>query len=141
MGMYEALSKTSEEEQDGVEFRCPKVEKMEVEEQNMPMKLESALVEEELTKEVSKKQKPEESEEPTASQPLDLSTRRASPPPPPPPQPTPRLPVQSTAQESDLAIWQALSEHELVAALESCQLDDTFLTTATLLFATQTGII
>lgn len=76
--------------------------------------------------------KEEGSEEPTTWQPLDLSTKRVSP-----------LPVLTPlpSQQSDLSLCQSLTEQDLASALDACQLDDTFLTTATLLFATQTDAI
>lgn len=82
--------------------------------------------------------KVEDAEESLASQPLDLSTRRTTPSPSPkPPTPVPPPPPQ----ESDQTIWQSLTEQDLGAALEACQIDDTFLMTATLLFATQNDVI
>ncbi|KAM7540208.1 hypothetical protein Aperf_G00000039834 [Anoplocephala perfoliata] len=84
-------------------------------------------------------EKVEDLEESLTSQPLDLSTRRTTPPPSPKP-PTP-VPPPPPPQESDQTIWQSLTEQDLGAALEACQIDDTFLMTATLLFATQNDVI
>lgn len=42
---------------------------------------------------------------------------------------------------NSVALCQSLSERELAAALEAANLDDTFLTTAALLYVTQTGIL
>ncbi|VDM31191.1 unnamed protein product [Hydatigera taeniaeformis] len=76
--------------------------------------------------------KEESPEESTTWQPLDLSTKRASP---------PSVLTPLSSQQSDLSLCQSLTEHDLASALDECQLDDTFLTTATLLFATQTDAI
>lgn len=86
-----------------------------------------------LTSSDKKSEKMEEPEEPTIWQPLDLSTKRATPP------PTTISPHPS--KEFDLSLWQSLTEHDLASALSACQLDDTFLTTATLLFASQADAI
>ncbi|VDN96074.1 unnamed protein product [Rodentolepis nana] len=87
-----------------------------------------------------------DSEESSTSQPLDLSTKRPTPPPPPSPPPQPQLktptPVPSPIPPmSDQTLWQSLTEQDLSWALEVCQMDDTFITTATLLFITQNDLI
>lgn len=80
-----------------------------------------------------------EIEPPVGSQPLDLSTRRSTPAP--TPSTPPPVPIEVSTEPGDLAVWQTLTEHDLAMALEACQMDDTFLTSATLLFTTQMGHI
>lgn len=87
----------------------------------------------------------DDSEEPSTSQPLDLSTKRLTPPPPSPlPQPQLKTPTpvpSPVPPMSDQTLWQSLTEQDLSCALEACQMDDTFITTATLLFITQNDLI
>lgn len=100
-------------------------------------KLTLKALEESEEKGVQKMNDPEET---STSQPLDLSTKRPTPPP--PPQPKAPTPVPSPIpQVSDQTLWQSLTEQDLSAALEACQMDDTFITTATLLFITQNDVI
>ncbi|VDL19729.1 unnamed protein product [Hymenolepis diminuta] len=100
-------------------------------------KLTLKALEESEEKSVQKINDPEET---STSQPLDLSTKRPTPPP--PPQPKAPTPVPSPIpQVSDQTLWQSLTEQDLSAALEACQMDDTFITTATLLFITQNDVI
>ncbi|KAL5967144.1 Bromodomain adjacent to zinc finger domain protein 2B [Taenia solium] len=129
--LMEIVGAVAEESQEAmkrvkeVEKKGDKQEKDEedenLEEKPVPLKFEGKTA-----------KKEEGSEEPTTWQPLDLSTKRAS--------PSPAL-TPLPAQQSDLSLCQSLTEQDLASALDACQLDDTFLTTATLLFATQTDAI
>nr|CDS16525.1 bromodomain adjacent to zinc finger domain [Echinococcus granulosus] len=129
--IMEIVGTFTEESQEAIR----RVKEVEKKEDKQVKDQEDDNLEEESVSLKSEERMPEKREDPEESttwQPLDLSTKRSSPPP---------LLSLLPSQQSDLSLCQSLTEQDLASALDACQLDDTFLTTATLLYATQTETI